>query len=101
MWGAYVSKRIKKYTRNPTSNTGWEKFLKINMNQDEFDDIIDNLIGVGFQDDDDFTSLEDAKFDYFSKYSDEQLDCIYEVDENAREIIDKIRKSRDLSRYWS
>ena len=44
--------------------------------------------------DDGVKCLEDARLDYFSKYSDSQLDEIYEVDINARDIIDKIRKIR-------
>lgn len=43
-----------------------------------------------------FRELEDARFNYFSKYSDSQLDEIYEVDVNAREVIDKIRRIRNL-----
>lgn len=58
------------------------------------EDIINDHIQVGFQDEDGFTNLEDARFSYFSKYSDSQLDEIYEQDIRAREIIDKIRKIR-------
>jgi hypothetical protein len=47
---------------------------------------------------DEAKGLEDARFDYFSKYPDSQLDEIYEVDIRARDVIDKIRKIRDLSR---
>lgn len=57
-------------------------------------DILDDSVQIGFQDDDGFKSLEDAKYNYFSKYSDSQLDEIYEVDINARDVIDKIRKIR-------
>lgn len=60
------------------------------------DDIIDDNVGIGFQDDDGFRGLEDVRFDYFSKYSNSQLNEIYEKDINAREVIDRIRKMRNL-----
>jgi hypothetical protein len=56
---------------------------------------MDENIKIGFQDDDGFTDLEDARLNYFKKYSDVQLDEIYEKDVNARDIIDKIRKTRN------
>lgn len=46
---------------------------------------------------DEAKELEDARLSYFSKYSDSQLDEIYEQDINARDIIDKIRKIRNVS----
>lgn len=45
--------------------------------------------------DDGFNSLEDARLSYFSKYSDSQLEEIYEVDERARDVIDRIRRIRN------
>lgn len=45
--------------------------------------------------DDSEKELEDARFDYFSKYSNSQLNEIYEQDVNVREVIDRIRKIRD------
>lgn len=63
--------------------------------------IFDDSVQVGFQDDDGFKSLEDAKFNYFSKYSDAQLDEIHEMDVRARDIIDKIRKIRSLQKTWN
>lgn len=54
---------------------------------------IDKLVEDIF--DDGTKSLEDARFSYFSKYSDSQLDEIYEQDIRGREIIDKIRKIRN------
>jgi hypothetical protein len=47
---------------------------------------------------DEAKDLEDARFDYFNKYSDSQLDEIYEVDIRARDVIEKIRKIRSSSR---
>ena len=44
---------------------------------------------------DEAEELENVRLDYFSKYSDSQLDEIYEQDINARDIIDKIRKTRN------
>jgi hypothetical protein len=64
------------------------------MTQQEAENIFDSVIGVGFQDDNGFTDLEEARFNYFSKYSDEQLDDIYEMDMQARMVIDRIRKIR-------
>jgi hypothetical protein len=64
------------------------------MDKEYANKLVDNLIEIGFQNDDGFTSLEDTKFDYFSRYSDSQLDEIYEADANARDVIDKIRKIR-------
>lgn len=52
-------------------------------------------------DNDGFRELEDARLSYFSKYSDSQLDEIYEADIRAREIIDKIRKIRSLRKAWN
>lgn len=105
--GAYVSFCIKKNIRNRPSNTKCGNFLKIaltinktNMNQKEAENIVDSLTGIGFQDKDGFKSLEDAKFSYFSKYSDSQLDEIYEVDVCTREVINKIRKIRQASWEW-
>ena len=60
---------------------------------------IDKLIEKVF--DDSEKELEDARFEYFSKYSDSQLDEIYEQDVNAREVIDKIRKIRASARNWN
>ena len=57
-------------------------------------DSIEENIRIGFEDDDGIKELEDATFSYFSKYSDSQLDEIYEQDIRAREIIDKIREKR-------
>jgi hypothetical protein len=57
---------------------------------------MDNNIRVGFEDENGFKELEDATLSYFSKYSDSQLDAIYEADVRAREIIDKIRGSKEL-----
>lgn len=51
-------------------------------------------VRIGFEDDNGFRELEDSKLGYFSKYSDSQLDEIYEQDIKAREIIDKIRGAR-------
>ena len=59
-----------------------------------FEKAMDNL-NIGFQDDDGFRSLEDARLNYFSKYSDSQLEEIYEVDARARDIIERIRKIRN------
>ncbi|MFA5777681.1 MAG: hypothetical protein WC906_04545 [Parcubacteria group bacterium] len=53
---------------------------------------IDKLIEKVF--DDSEKELEDARFEYFSKYSDSQLDEIYEQDVNAREVVDMIRRAR-------
>jgi len=58
------------------------------------EDIFDDSVSIGFGDDDGLKSLEDARFNYFNKYSDAQLDEIYEADSRARDIIDKIRKNR-------
>ena len=57
--------------------------------------IFDDSVQVGFQGDNGFKSLEDTRFSYFSKYSDSQLDEIYEVDIRARDVIDKIRSIRN------
>jgi hypothetical protein len=54
-------------------------------------------IRIGFEDDNGFRELEDATFSYFSKYSDSQLDTIYEANVRAREIIDKIREKSKLA----
>lgn len=54
---------------------------------------IDKLIEDIFDSSD--KELEDARFDYFSKYSDSQLDEIYERDINARDVINRIRKIRN------
>lgn len=62
---------------------------------------MDENIQVGFMDGDGFRELDDARLSYFSKYSDSKLDEIYEVDINARDIIDKIRKTRNLARGWN
>jgi hypothetical protein len=62
---------------------------------------MDENIKVGFMDNDGFRELEDARLSYFSKYSDSQLDEIYEADIRAREIIDKIRKIRSLRKAWN
>ena len=59
---------------------------------------MDENIQVGFMNNDGFRELEDARLSYFSKYSDAKLDEIYEVDINARDIIDKIREIRGASR---
>lgn len=53
-------------------------------------------IQVGFFDKNtgNFSNLNDSKFNYFNKYSDEQLDNIYEASPYNREIIDKVREYR-------
>lgn len=61
-------------------------------------DSIEKNIRVGFEDDNGFRELEDVRLSYFSKYSDLQLDEIYEADIRAREVIDKIRGIRKASR---
>jgi hypothetical protein len=63
------------------------------------ENIFDDSVQVGFQDDDGIKNLDDARFDYFSKYSDSQLDEIYEADSNTRDVIDKVRKIRSTA--WS
>ena len=65
-----------------------------------FEKAMDKNIKIGFQDDNGFRGLEDARLNYFSKYSDSQLDEIYEVDSNARDVIDKIRKIRSSQKAW-
>jgi len=57
-------------------------------------------ITIGFMDNDGFRELEDARLSYFSKYSESQLDEIYEQDISARDVIDKIRKNRALARTY-
>ncbi|MDD3607289.1 MAG: hypothetical protein PHQ20_00615 [Candidatus Moranbacteria bacterium] len=59
------------------------------------EDIFDDSVQIGFQDDDGLKSINDARFSYFSKYSDSQLDEIYEADPRARDVIEKIRKIRN------
>jgi hypothetical protein len=71
------------------SNTGLGNFLKIASNNKNMD--TNNILN------DEAKELEDARLSYFSKYSDSQLDEIYEQDINARDIIDKIRKIRNVS----
>jgi hypothetical protein len=58
---------------------------------------IDKLIEKVF--DDSEKELKDARFEYFSKYPDSQLDEIYEQDLNAREVIDKIRNIRSQRHF--
>lgn len=65
------------------------------MKNKSAEEIFDDSVQVGFQDDDGLKSLDDARFIYFSKYSDSQLDEIYEQDPRARDVIDKIRKIRN------
>lgn len=59
----------------------------------------DKLIEKVF--DDSEKELEDTRLDYFNKYSDSQLDEIYEIDMNARDVIDRIRKIRASARNWN
>jgi len=47
---------------------------------------------------DEAKELEDVRLSYFSKYSDSQLDEIYETDIRSRDAIYKIRKIRSLLR---
>lgn len=57
---------------------------------------VKDSLKVGFIDkDNNFSELNDSKFKYFNKYSDEQLDEIYEASPQNREIIDKVRKYRE------
>lgn len=58
------------------------------------DDFFEDGLPAGFHAEDGFVNLDDAKFNYFSKYSDEQLDRIYEAEPSARDVIDKIRRIR-------
>jgi hypothetical protein len=63
----------------------------------EIENLIDNSISVGFTNaEGNFENLENSRLNYFGKYSDEQLDEIYSQDENARDIIDEIRRSRGI-----
>jgi len=58
-------------------------------------DITQNRLQVGFINKDGNSSeLNDSKFDYFNKYTDEQLDEIYEVSPYNRKIINKVREYR-------
>lgn len=65
------------------------------------EDLVDNAQGsiqVGFSSGGSFTSLNDSKFNYFNKYSDEQLDEIYETSPYNRNVIDKVREFRKRNR---
>lgn len=68
---------------------------KLVTTEEELAEKIQNSIQVGFTDNDgNFTSLNDSKFNYFNKYSDEELDEIYEASPDNREVIDKVREFR-------
>lgn len=56
---------------------------------------VKDSLKVGFiGKDGNFSELNDSKFNYFNKYTDKQLDEIYEVSPYNREVVDKVRKYR-------
>lgn len=68
---------------------------KLVITEEQLAKKIRGSIQVGFTDPSgNFGNLGDSKFNYFNKYSDEQLDEMYEKSSYNREAIDKVREFR-------
>ncbi len=65
------------------------------LTEEKLAEKIQGSIQVGsFDSSGNFKNMNDSKFNYFNKYSDEQLDDIYEKSPFNRETIDKVRAFR-------
>lgn len=68
---------------------------KLCVTEDALVKKVEDSLKVGFTDAaGNFSDLNNTKFRYFSKYSDEQLDEIYKASPYNREVIDKVREYR-------